>query len=125
MHEETNRLAEALKTLGLELTSVRQIHPPRTHTEDFFVLETGVRSSIKLECKKSEAEAISVIINDALSRIPKEGERRCETCRWLTHSPGISIKVCGAPHGEMTTQYIKDPRGAEAGTRCGVWQRIV
>lgn len=66
----------------------------------------------------------AAILNDAWSRHPREGERRCGTCRhWQAHWDADHPMLCNAPFPASTAAADRRFMYDNGGCDCPLWQR--
>lgn len=84
--------------------------------DDHHPAEIVDRAGHNLTIGDGSIDALLAIIKDAWSRHPREGERRCGTCRFFD-----ADTCCGPRPAEVfvTAESTK----AHFGTTCPVWQR--
>jgi len=130
---------EAVKRFGQEpLLIVSEDTGSDYPTLSYCIIDAADKSSGNFS-ERGDLDALIILLNEASSRIPKEGERQCNTCRhmkpdpsgkWaaIYTGPGIRINSplfsCEAPAPSMcspTRASITDP--ITCGTDCSTWQR--
>lgn len=87
--------------------------------DDYHPAEILDRGGNNLTCDDGSIDALLAILNDAWSRHPREGERRCGTCR---HWAQIRLR-CNAALPEMVGVGYVSTANENHGKTCHVWQR--